>query len=79
MTGGHVHSLAMLVGDLLAVPMQHILKYHLLLRELLQNTPQSHEEYHTIHQVSGVIGVKLLTNKEKQRQTIDDQTNQTNE
>jgi len=38
------------LGDLLAVPMQRILKYHLLLRELLQNTPQSHEEYHTIHQ-----------------------------
>ena len=28
------------LGDLLAVPMQRILKYHLLLRELLQHTPQ---------------------------------------
>jgi hypothetical protein len=31
--------------------MQRILKYHLLLRELLQSTQQTHEEYHTIHQV----------------------------
>jgi len=38
------------LGDLLAVPMQRILKYHLLLRELLQQTPQTHEEYHTIQQ-----------------------------
>jgi len=38
------------LGDLLAVPMQRILKYHLLLRELLQHTPQSHDEYHTIQQ-----------------------------
>ena len=28
------------LGDLLAVPMQRILKYHLLLRELLQHTSQ---------------------------------------
>lgn len=39
------------LGDLLAVPMQRILKYHLLLRELLQNTGQSHEEYYSIQQV----------------------------
>ena len=38
------------LGDLLAVPMQRILKYHLLLRELLQNTVQSHEEYYSIQQ-----------------------------
>ena len=34
--------------DLLAVPMQRILKYHLLLRELMSNTAQSHEEAKTI-------------------------------
>ncbi|XP_059086195.1 protein vav-like isoform X2 [Tigriopus californicus] len=36
--------------DLLTVPMQRILKYHLLMRELLSNTPNTHEEYHTIKQ-----------------------------
>lgn len=36
--------------DLLAVPMQRILKYHLLMRELMSNTPSSHEEFHTIKQ-----------------------------
>jgi hypothetical protein len=38
------------LADLMAVPMQRILKYHLLLRELLQNTHQTHEDYHTVHQ-----------------------------
>jgi hypothetical protein len=45
----------MCAGDLLAVPMQRILKYHLLLRELLQSTQQTHEEYHTIHQVRAAV------------------------
>ncbi|XP_076314023.1 protein vav-like isoform X2 [Tachypleus tridentatus] len=31
--------------DLLSVPMQRILKYHLLLKELLRNTPKTHEDY----------------------------------
>ncbi len=31
--------------DLLAVPMQRVLKYHLLLRELVSHTPSHHEEY----------------------------------
>ena len=47
------------LGDLLAVPMQRILKYHLLLRELLQNTPQAHEEYHAIHQVNIYLSIYL--------------------
>lgn len=34
--------------DLLAVPMQRVLKYHLLLRQLLLNTATTHEEYSTI-------------------------------
>ena len=36
--------------DLLAVPMQRILKYHLLLRELVGHTQTSHEEYRVIQQ-----------------------------
>ena len=36
--------------DLLAVPMQRVLKYHLLLRELLSHTPMTMEEYHSIRQ-----------------------------
>ena len=31
--------------DLLAVPMQRILKYHLLLKETVAQTRQTHEEY----------------------------------
>ncbi|XP_022235087.1 guanine nucleotide exchange factor VAV2-like [Limulus polyphemus] len=31
--------------DLLSVPMQRVLKYHLLLKELLRNTPKTHEDY----------------------------------
>ncbi|GFY35885.1 guanine nucleotide exchange factor VAV3 [Trichonephila clavipes] len=31
--------------DLLSVPMQRILKYHLLLKELIRNTPKTHEDY----------------------------------
>ena len=36
--------------DLLTVPMQRVLKYHLLLRELLNRTPATHEEYRSIQQ-----------------------------
>ena len=36
--------------DLLAVPMQRVLKYHLLLRELLSHTPMTMDEYHSIRQ-----------------------------
>jgi guanine nucleotide exchange factor VAV len=36
--------------DLLAVPMQRVLKYHLLLRELLSHTSISHEEYQHVQQ-----------------------------
>ena len=35
--------------DLMAVPMQRILKYHLLLRELMSNTPDTHEDFHCIN------------------------------
>ncbi|XP_054717331.1 protein vav-like [Uloborus diversus] len=31
--------------DLLSVPMQRILKYHLLLNELIKNTPKTHDDY----------------------------------
>ena len=36
--------------DLLTVPMQRILKYHMLLQRLLGQTPPVHEEYHSIQQ-----------------------------
>ena len=36
------------LGDLLTVPMQRILKYHMLLQRLLQQTPSMHEEFHSI-------------------------------
>ncbi|UYV68340.1 VAV2 [Cordylochernes scorpioides] len=32
--------------DLLSVPMQRILKYHLLLKELIKNTAKTHEDYY---------------------------------
>lgn len=32
--------------DLLSVPMQRVLKYHLLLKELMKNTAEAHEDYH---------------------------------
>ncbi|CAM1314469.1 VAV2 (predicted) [Pycnogonum litorale] len=31
--------------DLLSVPMQRVLKYHLLLKELLKHTPNTHDDY----------------------------------
>jgi len=63
------------LGDLLAVPMQRILKYHLLLRELLQNTHQTHEDYHTVHQAyETMLDVSNYVNEVKrdseQRQII---------
>ncbi len=36
--------------DLLAVPMQRVLKYHLLLRELTDNTASTHEEFRGVSQ-----------------------------
>ena len=36
--------------DLLTVPMQRILKYHMLLQRLVGQTQASHEEYHSIEQ-----------------------------
>ena len=32
------------------IPLQRVLKYHLLLRELMSNTASTHEEYHLIQQ-----------------------------
>ena len=44
--------------DLLAVPMQRVLKYHLLLRELLSHTSISHEEYPHVQQAyEGMLDV----------------------
>ncbi|XP_035216160.1 protein vav-like isoform X3 [Stegodyphus dumicola] len=34
--------------DLLSVPMQRILKYHLLLKELIRNTPKTHDDYFSL-------------------------------
>ena len=39
-----------LLTDLLTVPMQRILKYHMLLKRLVDQTQASHEEYHSIEQ-----------------------------
>jgi guanine nucleotide exchange factor VAV len=36
--------------DLLAVPMQRVLKYHLILRELMSSTSSEHEDYQSIQQ-----------------------------
>lgn len=36
--------------DLLSLPMQRILKYHLLLGELIKNTPKTHEDYGGLQQ-----------------------------
>ena len=36
--------------DLLTVPMQRILKYHMLLKRLVDQTQALHEEYHSIEQ-----------------------------
>ena len=41
--------------DLLTVPMQRILKYHMLLQRLVGQTQASHEEYHSIEQAYNCI------------------------
>ena len=41
--------------DLLTVPMQRILKYHMLLQRLVGQTHASHEEYHSIEQAYNCI------------------------
>lgn len=56
--------------DLLAVPMQRVLKYHLLLRELLSHTSISHEEYSFVQEAyESMVDVSgsshLLPQKEK--------------
>ena len=52
--------------DLLTVPMQRILKYHLLLQNLLQQTLPSHEEHHSIQQAyEAMLDVSEFVNEVK--------------
>jgi len=52
--------------DLLTVPMQRILKYHLLLQRLLQQTLPAHEEYHSIQQAyEAMLDVSEFINEVK--------------
>ena len=52
--------------DLLTVPMQRILKYHLLLQRLLQQTLPSHEEHHSIQQAyEAMLDVSEFVNEVK--------------
>ncbi|CAG0894743.1 unnamed protein product [Darwinula stevensoni] len=41
--------------DLLALPYQRILKYHLLLKELLKHTPPNHEDYNGLEKAYNAI------------------------
>lgn len=36
------------LADLIALPLQRILKYHLLLKEIVKQTPESHPDYNQI-------------------------------
>jgi len=36
------------LNDLIVLPMQRILKYHLLLNEIVKQTPETHSDYHSI-------------------------------
>ena len=52
--------------DLLTVPMQRILKYHMLLQRLVQQTPVLHEEYHSIQQAyEAMLDVSEFINEVK--------------
>ena len=52
--------------DLLTVPMQRILKYHMLLQRLVQQTPVVHEEYHSIQQAyEAMLDVSEFINEVK--------------
>ena len=52
--------------DLLTVPMQRILKYHMLLQRLVQQTPVVHEEYHRIQQAyEAMLDVSEFINEVK--------------
>ena len=52
--------------DLLAVPMQRVLKYHLLLKELLTHTPMTHEEYHSVEKAyEAMVDVSEYINEVK--------------
>ncbi|XP_065564856.1 protein vav-like isoform X3 [Artemia franciscana] len=52
--------------DLLAVPMQRILKYHLLLKELIKHTQQTHEEYSGLEKAyNGMLDVAEYINEVK--------------
>lgn len=55
--------------DLLAVPMQRILKYHLLLNQLMHNTSQDHPDSHTINLAyDAMLDVADYINEVKPRQ-----------
>ncbi|EEC19102.1 Rho guanine nucleotide exchange factor, putative, partial [Ixodes scapularis] len=41
--------------DLLSVPMQRVLKYHLLLKELMKNTAETHEDYHGLEKALKIL------------------------
>ena len=54
------------LGDLLTVPMQRILKYHMLLQRLLQQTASMHEEFHSIQQAyEAMLDVSEFINEVK--------------
>lgn len=46
--------------DLLSVPMQRILKYHLFLSELIKNTPESHEDYQGLRSALDAMLVSIF-------------------
>jgi len=54
------------LGDLLTVPMQRILKYHMLLQRLMQQTANMHEEFHSIQQAyEAMLDVSEFINEVK--------------
>ena len=52
--------------DLLAVPMQRILKYHLLLHVMVKSTPETHEDYKSYQQAyETMLDVSAYINEAK--------------
>ena len=52
--------------DLLTVPMQRILKYHMLLQRLVHQTAEVHEDYHSIQQAyDSMLDVSEFINEVK--------------
>ena len=59
--GGRFH-----LRDLLAVPMQRVLKYHLLLKQLMTNTPMDHDEFGGIERAyEAMVDVSEYINESK--------------